>query len=121
MFTCVFIGKPAFQTLPDDAQVHERLNVTFDCFATGVPTPTISWIFNNSVTIDPSEGNKYFIGPFGNKDYGSLTVYDLQYSDAGIYTCVANNTHGSLSQSVTLDVQGMYVYVYLSVYMTKVH
>ncbi len=101
-------GEPIFQDRPEDVKIHERLNTTFECFATGVPTVEINWFFKGSRII-PEGGNKYFIGPFGDDNYGSLTIYNLEFTDAGMYTCEANNTHGSDSTTAMLEVQGLFL------------
>ena len=91
--------------MPEDQKIHERENVTFQCFASADPTPDVNWFFKDQ-RIDSTDGNKYFIGPFGSINYGSLTIFDLEFADAGDYTCVFNNTHSSISAVVTLEVQG---------------
>ncbi len=99
-------GEPGFQEVPDEEiKIHERLNTTFKCFAVGIPTPDINWLFNDSQIIP--DGIKHSIGPFGDVNFGSLTITDLEYADAGIYTCVANNTHRTTSVLTTLEVQGI--------------
>lgn len=101
-----FTGRPAFLTLPSSQNKHEGENVTFSCFATGDPTPSIDWIFNDTRVINSSNG-KYLIGEFGEPDFGSLTVRDLEFPDTGVYICRAYNDYGSLnSSSVELGVQG---------------
>ena len=105
-------GEPAFQILPDDRKIHERENVTFPYFPTGEPTPSVTWKFKD-VTIDPVNSNKYFIGLFGDQNYGSLTIYNLEFADNGEYTCVISNEHGSNDNSVTLEIQGINNIIYV--------
>ena len=76
-----------------------------------------------------AEADVYFTGPVLNttnlrysisdRSYGydlyyiaehNLTITDLMTSDAGNYTCRANNTHGSAtSEPIFLDVLGKYI------------
>jgi hypothetical protein len=100
-------SEPAFLKVPISQIKHERENVTFTCFATGDPTPTIDWIYNHSTIVDTSNTNKYAIGPFGADDFGSLTILDLNYEDNGYYTCRATNEFTSRNAtSVQLQIQG---------------
>ena len=101
------IGRPAFITLPSSQNKHERENVTFPCFATGDPTPSIEWIFNDTLVIN-SSNEKYQIGLFGESNFGSLTVQDLEFPNTGVYICRASNEFGSLNATaVELGVQGI--------------
>ena len=103
----ILLGEPGLLILPEDQKLHERENVTFECYASADPTPNVYWFFKNQ-RIDTVESNKYFIGQFGTNNYGSLTIFDLEFADAGDYKCLFNNTHGSIPVTVTLEVQGMY-------------
>ena len=100
------IAPPGLLKVPVDVTEHERETAVFECFATGVPTPTVEWIFHNQV-IDAST-SKYDIGEFGNENFGSLTIYNLTYSDHGVYICNASNSVGSLPKSAELFVQREY-------------
>ena len=111
-------GVPAFQIFPGDRKIHERENVTFPCFPTGEPTPSVTWKFKD-VTIDPVNSNKYFIGLFGDQNYGSLTIYNLEFADNGEYTCVISNEHGSNDDSATLEIQGINI-IYI-IYIFKLY
>ena len=94
---------------PQDATEHERDNVTFECFGTGEPTPTVSWFFRGSQL--PAMGsNKYAIAGFGESNFGALTVFNLTYDDHGMYTCNVSNGLRAISASAELQVQGIIYY-----------
>ena len=62
----------------------------------GHPTPVIYWLKNNTIIDTESLGSgiKYMIGSSEIDEYNresSLTIYDLDYDDNGIYHCFANN------------------------------
>ena len=59
---------------------------------------------NTSVTID----NKIVLAGVGNA-YGQLTIREANRTDAREYTCIIANTHGSLSASARLTVQGKHI------------
>lgn len=102
-----FIGKPGFLNLPTSQKKLEQENVTFVCFPTGDPTPTVKWIFKN-VFINTTNSVKYYIGHFGESDFGSLTILNLDFFDNGEYICQASNQFGALNTTaVQLDVQGI--------------
>ena len=83
---------PAVQTRDEGG------NTNFYCIAVGNPRPRIEWRFKGSKL--PS-GSKYWI-----KDDGEVNIKDLNYSDAGQYTCVATNILGSHQASANLTVRG---------------
>ena len=58
--------------------------------------PSISWYFNNDV-INLSDTSKYYISNSSNQSAftSSLTIMNVQSSDAGTYSCHAGNTIGS--------------------------
>ena len=49
--------------------------------------------------------SKYIITGNGT-NYGTLTITNTIYSDAGNYTCTALNVHGMTNATGTLAVQG---------------
>ena len=63
-------------------------------------------------TLSPDPNMKYLIDDSVNTEgFGTLTITTLQYSDRGIYTCIAANTHGSISDDVMVNVYGKNIYI----------
>lgn len=44
---------------------------------------------------------------------GSMKILDIRVTDAGTYTCVATNIAGNVTQMVTLNVYGKYLFICL--------
>ena len=99
------IGPPVLFSIPSDKSIVEGDIVTFRCIALGDPFPSVEWIFNDTVL---SNGDKYQIESSGS-DFGLLRIMDTTFSDRGAYTCRFNNTIGTASTTVHLNVQGMCV------------
>ena len=73
------------------------LSSNFTCTVMGHPIPVIYWFKNNTIIDIESLGSgiKYLIEPSEIDGYtrrSSLTIFDLEYDDNGIYHCFANNT-----------------------------
>lgn len=98
----VFVGPPIFFIFPTDRTLLENSFVTFQCLAVGKPLPTVEWTYRGR-TIVP--GSRYSIGTSG-RNYGALTISNIQFTDRGQYVCRYNNTHGSVVTSASLTVQG---------------
>ena len=90
-----------------DLLENETNPVTFTCKATGEPVPTISWYFN-SVLINELNASDYNVSSTVNRTVieSLLTVFDVQSSDVGRYTCFAENINGSDQSSGVLTVNG---------------
>ncbi|XP_060075845.1 hemicentin-1-like [Ylistrum balloti] len=73
-----------------DMIVREGTEIDLECFASGTPTPTVTWSKNDGQTE---------IGP------GTVTLTNVQASDAGTYTCFAENPLGSDTLSIQIDVE----------------
>ncbi|GAB1609323.1 contactin-like [Argonauta hians] len=72
-------------------------NISIFCEPEAAPYPNFTWTKNgNSITED---ANKAVILPNGN-----LVLYNIAYSDAGTYTCIATNTVGTATSSGNLTV-----------------
>ena len=64
-------------------------------------------------TSSPDPNMKYLVNDSVNTTgFGTLTITNLEYSDRGIYTCVATNSHGSVSDEVVVNVYGKHFIVF---------
>ena len=76
----------------------------FVCAAVADPRPVFTFRFNGErITFNNS---KYTL--VTNSTHGTLTVFNLQGSDEGTYTCSASNRYGSVSTAAVLTVQGVF-------------
>jgi hypothetical protein len=82
----VLSGAPAILTQPLDAVSIEGGSATFTVSATGSPEPTYQWLFNDTNVLA------------GQTD-SSLTLTNLQNSQAGLYSVVVANSLGSVTSS----------------------
>ena len=87
--------------------------VTFSCQVTGEPVPTIIW-YLDGVMINVSSTSKYNVTSsiHGTMITSIITIMNTQSSDAGIYTCEAENFLGSSRSSGILTINGEYLSMY---------
>ena len=71
-------------------------NVTLNCTATGIPTPSVQWRFKGTVV---GLDEQLWFG--GHKE---LQLTDVQLSAAGQYHCVAQNQIGVTEETVEVQV-----------------
>uniref|UniRef100_A0A3Q2VYP4 Neogenin 1b n=1 Tax=Haplochromis burtoni TaxID=8153 RepID=A0A3Q2VYP4_HAPBU len=83
-----FLVQPVSVTKTTDA------SVLLPCVATGYPAPRISWMFGDKLLEE-----RYVLGG------GSLQISNLTEADAGIYTCVADNSNTTIEAQAQLAVQ----------------
>lgn len=76
-------------------------NAVFVCEAEANPLHTTDWSKDGQVLTNTS---KYLITGLGTAE-SVLTIFDLELSDTGNYTCFAENIHGNASTSDELFVQ----------------
>ena len=82
------ILRPYFLQTPADLTVAAGTLVTFTCSVSGIPIPTLYWLAESSgETIET--GGKFTISLFSSTI--TLTISNVQLSEAGEYTCVADN------------------------------
>lgn len=89
---------PTFLLSPYPVIAHVGTSVELPCKAQGDPQPAIEWLKNGEpLTLDTT--HRLF-------PIGSLRLYNLTESDAGLYRCTASNEHGEISAHATLTVEG---------------
>ena len=90
-----------------DLLENETNPVTFSCQAISEPVPTISWYFNDTM-INVSDTSKYNVSSTVNDTEitNLLTILNTQSSDAGIYTCEAENFLGTNRSYGILTING---------------
>ena len=91
------ISAPQVMLSPAEQTRDEGGDTTFYCTVGGNPSPVVEWRFIRRKLVS---GAKYFI------KLGELVVRNLNYSDAGQYTCHARNILGSSEATGNLSVRG---------------
>ena len=88
---------PQVMLSPAQQTRDEGGNMPFHCTVTGNPPPAVEWRFKGRKLLP---GAKYLI------KVGEFTVKNLNYRDAGQYTCHAKNILGSSETTGSLSVRG---------------
>ena len=104
--------------------VNEADTVTFECLATGIPPPTITWL-RNGMELNDTTNSRVTLGDPVEMDLPrdndgetvsvvtrTLNLINTIDGDSGMYTCMANNDAdpGSDTETFELIVQGLYIY-----------
>lgn len=100
----------------DKIQVKRNL-ANFTCQATGDPSPTISWYFND-IPVNKSDKYQISTNPVNYTSTSSiLIVKGMRLSDVGNYTCYATNGMSTAVSYGILAVKGMYIITLGLVYL----
>ena len=88
---------------PISQSVTEGYPVNLSCVASGIPTPTLVWTFNNGdlpsgINQTDHEGESFLVSPSVTKGMN------------GTYKCTAKNKANTTSSSATLRVYGKFSY-----------
>uniref|UniRef100_A0A7N8WKM4 Neogenin n=1 Tax=Mastacembelus armatus TaxID=205130 RepID=A0A7N8WKM4_9TELE len=81
--------KPAFLVQPASVTKVAGTSVLLPCVVTGYPVPHVRWI----------EGRVEVLGG------SSLQIFNLTEEDAGVYTCMAENSNGTIETQAQLTIQ----------------
>ncbi|XP_063291806.1 neural cell adhesion molecule 1 isoform X3 [Pelobates fuscus] len=98
-------AKPKITYVENKTAVELDNEITLTCEASGDPIPSISW---RTATRNISNDDKTLDGRIvvkGHIRMSSLTLKDIQYTDAGEYFCIASNTIGQDTQAMYFEVQ----------------
>uniref|UniRef100_A0A3B4T3W0 Neogenin n=1 Tax=Seriola dumerili TaxID=41447 RepID=A0A3B4T3W0_SERDU len=73
-------------------------SVLLPCVVAGYPAPHVRWMFGDKL-LQESEGRVEVLGG------GSLQISNLTEEDAGVYTCMADNSNATIEAQAQLTVQ----------------
>ena len=110
MFICIV---PPNITLINDLEPVsvENSSVTFECTATGIPAPTITWYRDNAI-FDQENDSRVIINSTTTEDgllyqvVETLTINETKDNDSKSYSCQASNAAGNDTAVFELVVQG---------------
>ena len=101
--------------------VNEADTVTFECSATGIPPPTITWL-RNGMELNDTTNSRVTVGDSTEMNFTrdndgetvsvvtrTLNLVNTTDDDSGMYTCMATNdaNPGSSTTDFELIVQGL--------------
>ncbi|GFS46965.1 hemicentin-1 [Trichonephila inaurata madagascariensis] len=91
-----YIEAPLISLPVKELTVKNGEQATLRCIAEGIPDPRVKW-YKGLQEIQP-------LSYIQITPDGSLSIYDVQETDAGEYTCVAENEAGSVNETMYLNV-----------------
>ena len=91
-----------------DVLENETNPVTLSCQAIGEPVPTIIWYFDGTM-INISDTSYDSSSINGTEVTSLFTILNVQSSNAGVYTCEAENFLGTDRSSGILTINGEYL------------
>ncbi|XP_068571747.1 neural cell adhesion molecule 1a isoform X4 [Cebidichthys violaceus] len=100
----VFV-KPRITYLNNQTASEFDHQVTLTCEASGDPTPTISWSFQNRVFTEGEQSLDRNIVVRSHARVSSLTLKNVLFTYAGQYLCTAGNSIGQDNQQLYLEVR----------------
>ena len=81
--------------------IHEGMNRTFTCEATGYPIPNVTWHrVDGSLTDGVSMSENILTGD--GSVITNLTIKNTSREDTGAYICVASNNIGNDSRNIRI-------------------
>ena len=100
------IFAPFFIVQPQATTVREGESLTLVCTASGNPQPTISWVTpgNTTYAYSDTQSSDQNVIVLEN---GKLNIKFVTKDHSGVFTCIAQNTVGSASVSVTVSISGV--------------
>lgn len=96
VFLNVLALPPEITEAPKQEATVDRRKITLTCRVFGAPKPTVKWIRN---------GLELTGGRYKTLENGDMEITDVGFSDAGDYTCHAENKLGSKEANGTLLVK----------------
>ena len=100
----MFLVPPAITLKQAVIQANEEEDIELSCQAIGVPNPTIKW-YKASGGL-PLSNRLQYITP------NRIKIESVQLSDAGEYTCRADNSQGFAEEKITVIVKSTYPTIY---------
>lgn len=89
------ITYPQVTIIPTNNDYDEGAQITLECRATGIPTPTITWQRTSNRAL-----------PMNSESYSSFFVIEnAKEEDSGEYRCIANNPAGSAHRTALVTVR----------------
>ena len=106
---CTYLAPPNVSpTGMNPGPANMTMPITFTCHATGEPLPNITWYFNNTELVFPHTTYEMNLTVVNTTTVSSsLTVYNVEPSDIGLYTCLASNDAGNVNVSGMLTPNGI--------------
>jgi len=86
--------KPQILSLEQNIVVVQGEDYSITCEASGSPYPSIKW----AKVHDNLADNVHISG-------NVLTIYGARLENRGVYSCIAENTHGSDQSSTSIDIE----------------